>query len=92
MSPNVTDSPEKRMDVHNNACLTPRGREAMVRAIVDDGLTNAEAARRFADFVMSVNASGHVEASFRINISSQVTGIVTEVQLRMVSRSRPATS
>jgi len=35
------------MDVHKNACLTPRGREAMVRAVVDDGLTRAEAARRF---------------------------------------------
>jgi transposase InsO family protein len=47
MSPNVTDSPENRMDVHNNARLTPRGREAMVRAVVDHGLTRAEAARRF---------------------------------------------
>ena len=35
------------MDVHNNARLTPRGREAMVRAVVDQGLTKAEAARRF---------------------------------------------
>jgi transposase len=35
------------MDVHNNARLTPRGREAMVRAVVDHGLTRAEAARRF---------------------------------------------
>jgi transposase InsO family protein len=47
MSPNVTDSPENRMDVHNNARLTPRGREAMVRAVVDHGLTRAEAARQF---------------------------------------------
>ncbi len=35
------------MDVHNNASLTPRGREQMVRAVVDDGLTRTEAARRF---------------------------------------------
>mgnify|MGYP001184716504 CR=1 FL=1 len=35
------------MDVHKNACLTPRGREEMVRAVVDDGLTKVEAARRF---------------------------------------------
>jgi len=35
------------MDVHKNARLTPRGRELMVRAVVDDGLTMAEAARRF---------------------------------------------
>lgn len=32
-----------------------------------------------ADFVVSVVASGHVEASFRVNIGSQVTGIVVEV-------------
>jgi transposase InsO family protein len=35
------------MDVHDNARLTPRGREAMVRAVVDGGLTQAQAARRF---------------------------------------------
>ena len=35
------------MDVHKNARLTPKGREAMVRSVVDDGLTKAEAARRF---------------------------------------------
>jgi transposase InsO family protein len=47
MLPNVTDSPENRMDVHQNARLTPRGREAMVRAVVDHGCTKAEAAQRF---------------------------------------------
>ena len=35
------------MDSHNNARLTPKGREAMVRAVVDGGLSRAEAARRF---------------------------------------------
>ena len=35
------------MDVHNNARLTPKGREAMVRAVVEGGLSKAEAARRF---------------------------------------------
>ena len=35
------------MDVHNNARLTPRGREAMVRAVTQDGLTPAAAARRY---------------------------------------------
>ncbi len=35
------------MDVHENARLTPRGREGMVRAVVDYGATSAEAARRF---------------------------------------------
>ena len=35
------------MNVHKNARLTPKGREEMVRAVVDDGLIKAEAARRF---------------------------------------------
>jgi transposase InsO family protein len=35
------------MDSHQNARLTPKGREAMVRSVVDDGLTKAAAARQF---------------------------------------------
>jgi transposase-like protein len=35
------------MDTHKNARLTPKGREEMVRAVVDHGLSKAEAARRF---------------------------------------------
>ena len=35
------------MDTHKNARLTPKGREAMVRAVVDGGLTKAAAARQF---------------------------------------------
>jgi transposase len=35
------------MDMHKNACLTPKGREEMVRAVVDCGFTNLAAARRF---------------------------------------------
>jgi transposase InsO family protein len=35
------------MDTHKNAALTPKGREQMVRAVVDEGLSKAEAARRF---------------------------------------------
>jgi len=35
------------MDTHKNACLTPKGREEMVRAVVDRGLTKAAAARRY---------------------------------------------
>ena len=34
------------MDVHNNARLTPQGRGAMVRAVVDKGLSKAAAGRR----------------------------------------------
>jgi transposase-like protein len=35
------------MDTHKNAPLTPKGRETMVRAVVDEGLSKAAAARRF---------------------------------------------
>ena len=35
------------MDTHKNAPLTPKGREVMVRAAVDDGLTKAATARQF---------------------------------------------
>jgi transposase InsO family protein len=35
------------MDSHKNARLTPKGREAMVRVVVDDGLSAAAAACRF---------------------------------------------
>src|SRR5262249_15463039 len=36
-----------RMNSHNNARLTPKGREDMVRAVVDYGSSRAAAARRF---------------------------------------------
>ena len=35
------------MDTHKNARLTPKGREEMVRAVVDYGLTKAAAARQY---------------------------------------------
>lgn len=35
------------MDVHKNARLTPKGREAMIAAVVDCGLSKAAAARQF---------------------------------------------
>jgi transposase InsO family protein len=35
------------MDTHKNARLTPKGREDMVRAVVDDGQSCAAAARKF---------------------------------------------
>ena len=35
------------MDTHKNAPLTPKGREAMVRCVVDRGLSKAAAARQF---------------------------------------------
>jgi transposase-like protein len=35
------------MDTHKNARLTPKGREEMVRAVLDGGLSKAAAARKF---------------------------------------------
>src|SRR5579872_6059441 len=38
---------ENRMDIHKNAPLTPKGREAMVRGVIEGGLTKAAAAVQF---------------------------------------------
>ena len=38
---------ENRMDTHKNAPLTPKGREAMVRSVVEGRLSKAAAARQF---------------------------------------------
>ncbi len=35
------------MDTHKNAPLTPKGREAMVRSVIEGGLTKAAAAHQF---------------------------------------------
>ena len=35
------------MDVHKNAPLTPKGREAMVRSVIEGGSSKAAAARQF---------------------------------------------
>ena len=35
------------MDTHKNAPLTPKGREVMVRSVIEGGLTKAAAARQF---------------------------------------------
>jgi leucine-zipper of insertion element IS481 len=37
---------EDRMDTHKNARLTPKGREEMVRAVADRGISKAAAARQ----------------------------------------------
>ena len=35
------------MDTHKNASLTPRGREAMARRVVEGGVSKAAVARQF---------------------------------------------
>jgi len=46
------------MDTHKNAHLTPRGRELMVRAVVDDGLGKARVARQFHTTAKTVGKWG----------------------------------
>src|SRR5262249_15920082 len=46
MLPNLRFA-EDRMDTHKNARLTPKGREEMVRAVADRGVSKAAAARQF---------------------------------------------
>src|ERR1700710_2500678 len=36
-----------QMNIHKNAPLTPKGREAMVRSVVEGGLSQADAAYQF---------------------------------------------
>src|SRR5215468_5744162 len=43
------------MDTHKNARLTPKGREEMVRAVVDRGMTRAAAAHQFNTTPKTVN-------------------------------------
>jgi transposase InsO family protein len=38
---------ENRMDTHQNARLTPKGREEMVRTVIEGGLSKAAAARKY---------------------------------------------
>src|SRR5258708_9001747 len=47
MSPNLSESRRSRMDTHKNASLTPRGREAMARSVMEGGSSKAAAARQF---------------------------------------------
>src|SRR6478736_6741095 len=47
MSSNLSDSRRSRMDTHQNASLTPKGREAMARSVIEGGLSKVAAARQF---------------------------------------------
>jgi transposase len=54
------------MDSHMNASLTPKGREAMARSVVEAGLSKAAAARQFnttpktvAKWVARFQTEGH---------------------------------
>src|SRR6266566_2934998 len=47
MLPDIAIRGGDRMDTHKNACLTSKGREAMVRAVVDGRVTKAATAREY---------------------------------------------
>lgn len=55
MLPNISDSREDRMNVHKNARLAPKGREAMVRKFTDHGWPKAKIARQFHTSVKTVS-------------------------------------
>src|ERR1700689_5290209 len=64
------------MDTHKNASLTPRGREAMARSVVEGGLSKAPAAHQFnttpktvAKWVARFRAEGAAGPSLRTRSS-----------------------
>jgi len=86
------------MDTHKNARLTPRGREDMVRALVDSGLSKAEAARRFNTTAKTVGkwverfrqegARGLVDRSSRPLSSPSQTPLATRDAVEAMRRER----
>lgn len=86
------------MDIHNNARLTPRGREQMVRAVVDDGLTQAHAAKKFSTTAKTVakwvrrfrkcGAGGLCDRSSRPHSSPGQTPVATADRVEVLRRER----
>jgi len=68
------------MDIHKNAPLTPKGREAMVRSVVEGGLSHAAAA---VEPTLSVRSAMLERRCHRID-RSKMTGI------RCVCKGMPA--
>jgi transposase InsO family protein len=86
------------MDTHENASLTPRGREALARSVVEQGLSNATAARRFnttpktvAKWVARFRAEGVVglqDRSSRPHSSPSQTGPAACERVEALRRQR----
>jgi len=86
------------MDTHKNARLTPKGREEMVRAVVDRGLTRASVARQFnttlktvAKWVERFRANGVAglrDRSSRPLSSPSQTALATCAELEALRRQR----
>lgn len=86
------------MDTHKNARLTPKGREEMVRAVVDQGLSKAAAARQFNTTPKTVSkwverfrargADGLHDRSSRPLSSPSQTAVATCSQVEALRRQR----
>src|ERR1700722_19268861 len=93
------------MDSHKNARLTPKGREEMVRVVVEGGLSKAAAARQFNTTAKTVakwvdrfrkdGAEGLRDRSSRPHSSPNQTPLAaraTVEALRRHRKSHPATA
>jgi transposase InsO family protein len=86
------------MDTHYNARLTPRGRADMVRAVVDRGLSKAEAARQFntswktvdkwVDRFRALGLEGLRDRSSRPHASPSQTPLATADAVEALRRDR----
>lgn len=74
------------MNIHNDAPLTPKGREAMVRDVVDHGLAEAEAALRHP--VTAKTVAEWVER-FRADGADGLQDRSSRPRLKYVRPSRP---
>jgi transposase InsO family protein len=86
------------MDTHKNARLTPKGREAMVRVVVDDGMSIAAAARQFnttpktvrkwVDRFRALGVEGLRDHSSRPHSSPSQTPLATRDAVEALRRQR----
>ena len=86
------------MDTHKNARLTPKGREQMVRAVVDGGLSKAAAARQFNSTAKTVDkwvrryreegVEGLRDRSSRPLSSASQTSLATCASIEVLRRQR----
>ena len=86
------------MDTHKNARLTPTGREEMVRAVVDHGMTRGAAARQFnttaktlgkwVDRFRAEGAGGLRDRSSRPHSSPSQTPLSTREAIEILRRQR----
>ena len=81
------------MDTHKNAPLTPKGREAMVRSVIEGRLTKAAAARQFNTTAKTV-ANGSNASALKVSMDCEIVPRAliprqTKLCLPRARRSRP---